>query len=397
MRMSHFLLLFLLFYVVSKGSAQIISQFSWDHGGAATFADVGPNGISVSTSAISDVGGVDGTNGLNAGLPKLDIILEIPGSPTFDVDGIDVSFDYQREEASGTFFQRGSSLIIRGCANLSVTFRVDDGAGSFNTVNSGNVYSIPNDDTYRTYRFTYLPLTGEAELSVNGAFVWSNDGPDNRNLYWTGSGNVFIGNGMDGTGFNDTFLDNLTIGDIFDSPLPIELLHFDAEVNNGASVKCDWSTASERNNDFFNLERSADGMNWSAIGEINGAINSTETITYDFIDYAPLLGLSYYRLKQVDLDGKYSYSDPVSVLREIDNYVDINIYPNPANDLINIQFHSNSIEEIGIYDITGRLLRLIPIDPTIQQAQQHDIDVSDLSTGSYYLKINNTVQVFIKN
>ena len=68
----------------------------------------------------------------------------LPGSPTFDVAGIDVSFDYQREENAGKFITRSSSLVIKGFGNFSVAYRVDDGSDGFNTVNSGNVYAIPN-------------------------------------------------------------------------------------------------------------------------------------------------------------------------------------------------------------------------------------------------------------
>ncbi|MGB1102926.1 MAG: hypothetical protein ACPG21_04800 [Crocinitomicaceae bacterium] len=193
--------------------AQVISQFNFDSDPVTTAA-VGPDATSVSGSALSDVGGVGGTNGLNARLAKADINMIITGSPTFDVDGINVSFDYHREENAGSFFVLGSSLEIQGCNNLSVRYRVDNGGGGFTLVNSGTVYAIPNDDTYRNYRFAYTPCDGIGQLFVDGVSVWSNDGPDNRPMYWVGAGDEEICERIDGTGNNDTFFDNLIIGEV---------------------------------------------------------------------------------------------------------------------------------------------------------------------------------------
>ncbi len=133
----------LFFLPFSFAYSQIISQFTWESGAVRT-ADIGPNAPSVSSSATTDANGAGGTSGLNAGLPKMNIQMILPGSPTFDVAGIDVSFDYQREENAGKFITRSSSLVIKGFGNFSVSYRVDDGSDGFNTVNSRNVYAIPN-------------------------------------------------------------------------------------------------------------------------------------------------------------------------------------------------------------------------------------------------------------
>ena len=120
---------------------QIISQFTWDTN-PVTMADIGPDAVSVRSSATSSPNGVGGTNGLNAGLPKQDHNVNIADYPIFDVGGIDFSFDYQRDESQGAFFTRGNSLVIDGCANLSVRYRVDNGIGGFNTISSGNAFAI---------------------------------------------------------------------------------------------------------------------------------------------------------------------------------------------------------------------------------------------------------------
>ncbi|MBI4647218.1 MAG: hypothetical protein HY738_11690 [Bacteroidia bacterium] len=95
-------------------------------------------------------------------------------------------------------------------------------------------------------------------------------------------------------------------------PTPIELLNF-----NGAcydkKIVLNWSTASETNNDYFFVERSEDELEFSSIGIISGAGNSNNILTYHFVDESPFSGISYYRLKQTDYDGAYSYSGVVAV------------------------------------------------------------------------------------
>lgn len=373
-------ILFLGLFVISAKS-QIISQFSWDSN-PVTSADVGPDGTTVSGSAISDVGGVGGTNGLNAALPKQDINMSIPGSPTFDVDGIDVSFDYQREESQCDWFRRGNSLIIDGSNQFSVSYRVDDGAGGFNTVTSGNVFNIPNDDTWRNYRFIYLSTTGEGFLLVDGVTLWMNDGPDNRPMYWVGAGNVTVGFGCDGSGTNDTFMDNLIVGSVTWSGLPIELLSFSAKPEI-STVELNWTTASETNNDFFSIERSAQGKEWEVIGTINGAGNSSTRINYSYSDEVPLIGKSYYRLKQTDFDGNFDYSKVVHVMYKGNSDNNIQLYPNPTSGDLNIVFERKDSE----WKIINLLGQNVSNNVTILQQSPFELklNVDQLESGIYFI------------
>lgn len=257
------LALYIVLFFVCVSQAQIISQFTWDSNPVSN-SIIGPNASSISSSATSSPNGVGGTNGLNAGLPKKDINMIIPNTGgIFDVDGIHVEFDFQRDESSGTFLKRGSSLSINVAANLSVTYRVQNG-GSFTTISSGNVYSIPNDNTFRNYIFYYSPVFGYGALLVNDLEVWNNDGPDNTTMYWNTGDNVTLGAGCDGSGSNRTFFDNLIIAEITMGPLPVELLNFRAnDTREGVSLT--WSTASETNNDYFTIERSENGKIWESI------------------------------------------------------------------------------------------------------------------------------------
>lgn len=97
-----------------------------------------------------------------------------------------------------------------------------------------------------------------------------------------------------------------------ENPLPIELVRFDA-VRNGNVVECAWVTASERDNDHFTVERSADGEEFSFVGRVEAAGNTSTSVHYDLIDPRPLAGLSYYRLRQTDTDGTSTLSHVVPV------------------------------------------------------------------------------------
>ncbi len=114
-------------------------------------------------------------------------------------------------------------------------------------------------------------------------------------------------------------------------PLPIELLSFEANrVGSEMLVKCDWSTATETNNNYFGIERSQDCINFSQIGTMLGSGNSLVTQNYTFYDDKPYYGLSYYRLKQVDFDGSFSYSAIKTAF--IGGLEIVNIYPSLTSD-----------------------------------------------------------------
>ncbi|MCB0409143.1 MAG: T9SS type A sorting domain-containing protein [Flavobacteriales bacterium] len=138
------------------------------------------------------------------------------------------------------------------------------------------------------------------------------------------------------------------------NPLPIVLTSFIAKENYKTnSVDLTWVTQTEINNDFFTVERSTDGYNWEEVKRLKGAGNSNSSITYNEVDEVPLSGISYYRLKQTDFNGEFSYSDIESVSFDSEN--NIIIYPNPVKDLLVIK---NICEDcfINIYNSNGQLI-----------------------------------------
>lgn len=312
----------------------------------------------------------------------MDINLTIPGSPTFDVAGIDISIDFRRNESDAYFFSRGSSVnfgMIGG--SLSVTYRVAESGLTFTTVNSGNVYNIPSDEIFRTYRFIYNPANGKGYLLVNGTTVWMNDGPDNRNLYWTGSGNVIVGLLMDGNGANKAIVDNFKVSTVVPTVLPIELITFNAEKNDN-KVALSWSTATERNNDYFTIERSQNGTTWEPILNVAGAGNSTARLNYEAIDENPLAGIQYYRLKQTDYDGKNETFEVLSVEMEA-AAMSIEMYPNPTTGAFTLNTGAQAAQSIRVLNAMGSVV----LEKTNITENRNTLDVTDFNSGTYIVEV----------
>lgn len=135
--------------------------------------------------------------------------------------------------------------------------------------------------------------------------------------------------------------------------LPVLLTSFTAEARS-KRVELMWSTASERNNDRFEIERSADGITFTMIGSVQGVGNSDHLTSYMFTDTDPLEGVSYYRLRQVDNDGADSRSNTVSVVFKRADH-DLLIFPNPGSDRLEVVV-GPGLEgaSIGLLDATGR-------------------------------------------
>jgi len=141
------------------------------------------------------------------------------------------------------------------------------------------------------------------------------------------------------------------------SLLPIELLRFEAIKENGAA-KLNWTTATETNNRYFSIERSADGESWSSIGKLNSKAqngNSLAPLSYSFTDNSLLSGNNYYRFKQVDHNGKFSYS-PVKVIYNA--RITPVVYPNPFENNFNLNVLSDAGSQIK-YTVFNNLGQLV--------------------------------------
>lgn len=178
------------------------------------------------------------------------------------------------------------------------------------------------------------------------------------------------------------------------TPLPIELINFNAKpIENNVLVS--WQTASEINNDYFTIEKSIDGENWTFVGSVNGAGNSTSLFSYQFIDRIPSNGLSFYRLKQTDFDGQFSYSDVKAVNFQRING-DIIVYPNPTRDFVTIEYRNLDIDMIKIIDLRGNnLTHLVEIQKINETTVK--LNLTKLPKGSYSISVDDKNSMVIKN
>ncbi len=170
---------------------------------------------------------------------------------------------------------------------------------------------------------------------------------------------------------------------VSNSPLPIELMSFQAALEKD-KVKIKWTTASETNNDHFEVERSTDGITFKTIENIKGAGTFSGILSYSFYDEQPLPGNAYYRLKQVDDNGSFTFSKKVAVhyVRKEDQ---VTIIPNPVKNEMHIKYYAvqNDLIILRITDMTGAVVLSKPISAAFEGLNLFSFTASDLKPGMY--------------
>ena len=206
------------------------------------------------------------------------------------------------------------------------------------------------------------------------------------------SGNIYQFAGITAIANNLRF----TIGTInkISTPLPTELISFNVYNIDDKKVEIEWQTATEINNDYFSIERSKNNLEWELITEVNGAGNSSVLLNYTYLDNTPYENISYYRLKQTDFNGTYSYSK-IKTVNIKGNKNSIIIYPNPTNNQITITGESTELGMIIIYNNQGKD---VTNNTTVKESNKQKIviDLSHLSSGIYYIKTKTTTNKIYK-
>ena len=198
-------------------------------------------------------------------------------------------------------------------------------------------------------------------------------------------GNVSIGS----PGFNADF-STLGGGNYHSTAanLPVELTAFTATPTTNA-INLNWTTASEIDNDYFVVEKSINGRDFRAIGQVEGMGSTTQTTEYNFSDNDPIQGVSYYRLKQVDFDSDVEYSQVLPV--RYNRTIAVSLFPNPTSDVLNINFESraNGQGTFQLLNANGRVVKewtqaIVAGDNIIRT------DVSRLPSGVYAIRAMNS-------
>ena len=168
------------------------------------------------------------------------------------------------------------------------------------------------------------------------------------------------------------------------STLPIELVDFKGRTNELNEVVLNWTTASETNNAWFDIEHSTDGLSFKSIQRLPGAGHSSELIDYEYIDKNPEQGVNYYRLKQTDYDGTYADSEVIRVVvtRPVNR---LKVYPNPSQGQIYVEGLFAPGGSLVLYDMDGRqrYRQTLPQSTAVQT-----LTIQGLAPGVYRLCVD---------
>lgn len=300
---------------------------------------------------------------------------------------------------SNDIYVEGSNIIL--CGYFTSTIDFDPDAGTQNGVSAGSTDVFLAE--YNTSDGAFICKAVIGGTSIDQAKGLISDG--------TGTGNFFIigwyrgasidldpsvtttsyTSGLTGVG-SDIFFGKYSTG-CGSIVLPIELTSFTA-ICNQSDVHLQWSTSSETNNDYFTIEKSINGSNWSVIGYVNGGGNANTEHDYSFIDNTPYANTYYFRLSQTNFDGSTNIESIISV--ECETTVPIIIYanPNPAIEDVNIILSGRDNETQTLYfvDVAGQIIKELQLPMNIN----NKIDIKDLSNGIYFITTLSNISLPVK-
>lgn len=329
--------------------------------------------------------------------PDIDVSLDVSGSTvtvTYHFDG-----DYS---TSPKWFWNSQILTIRWAADGGganpVTITSFSESTEFDYAQDGvAIADNPGSATFYYQKFVgnitfkTIPISLGTDLAVFSFDFTSSDGTPNFELV-TGvdlPGTVVNGDAAINAAAvapNNRFRNFIT-----NNTFPVEWLYFDAKPLNSSDIQLDWGTAREVNNSHFMVESSIDGTLFEAVGRVDGKGTTETEQKYGYIDQDVNTSVIYYRLKQVDLNGAYEYSEVVEVdfakFPSIQG-VKFDIYPSPTVDFVNVEAKGKLDRdfELRITDLLGRTIYEGELDVITGNAK---INVSKFSEGIYYVSLSD--------
>lgn len=173
--------------------------------------------------------------------------------------------------------------------------------------------------------------------------------------------------------------------------LPVTLTHFDATALEFGSVQLSWSTAQEYNNDYFEVQKSLteEFDAFDVLGNVKGAGNSQEALSYEFTDSDARQPVMFYRLRQVDFDGSSHYSNVLEINQKaLLPALQVQAYPNPAHESVNVRLITleQKIYSLRLMDLTGRVLQQREIQSALDASVQSSFSLQQLAPGMYLLE-----------
>jgi hypothetical protein len=396
------------------------------------------NGVFNNAGIIQDNGGdirINGTGNINTGTIYRNggERIDIGSGEAFNNSGLIVTVSFGSIRNLGTFTNNGT-LQVGGFSNGSMGFGVGNfinngtlqGTGTFSHLSGGNFTNngtgiiAPGDSPGKlTINGSVSLGSGTYQCEINGtgqgsSYDWLDfigtatiGGSSKLNIVFgytpivgttfdiltatTVSGTfsfpanvMFSGGGVGAISLS--YPSNNKVRVTIESLLPVELVSFTAKEQQN-KVLLDWSTASEQNNRGFEVQRSGDGTNWETLDFLTGNGTATDAHHYVYLDEKPLPNVNYYRLRQMDFDGKTQYSPTVAVkLKQTGS--GLRLYPNPASGAVNLAFESDQIGEatLTLYGLTGEPLLTNQL-PLNGHKAHSKIELSGLPSGVYLLEL----------
>jgi hypothetical protein len=314
------------------------------------------------------------TNGSITGVTSIDAWYREPLTTTSPLDpakAIDFGTAYQSCYPDGYWYlEPETSTMTSGNYTLQLFFN------GFSTIssaddNSFGIVKRPSTSSSSMDWSTQIPSDGAGTLSAsNGPGRLFSDGYAQRN--------------------NLTMFSHFAIAFTSD-PLPIELAYFGMKCLD-RSIRFEWITASETNNDYFTIQASKDGVNFIDIKQIKGAGSTSSAKEYFIVVDGLNSAFMYFRLKQTDFDGKYSYSELIvnTCKYKLQNNGLVSVSPNPATShiLVNFEHLKNAYYDFEIINLIGQVIQDINLYKSLGQAVEIPLNVA---AGQYLLRVTNTI------
>ena len=282
--------------------------------------------------------------------------------PLSTLNGVNISLS---KLAVNGAFSTANNIVISGGDYFTFTYDA-----ALNTIVATQKAVIPGN-SYETITITHLIVTGTSDISnpqnglnVNVAFL---------------------------AAVNPNQVDDHTDAFTYTSaggPLPIRLVSFNG-IKENSSVLLKWQTSSEQDSKLFDVEFSTDGNQWTSIGKVAAAGNSTTTRNYSMVHTTPVNGVNYYRLKQVDTRNNFAYSNIVPIAFTIRGVTIHSVYPNPFVSQLKLDVSSDrtGYVRIQLSDNLGRILRTQSVALQVGVNRISLDNLSDLGSGIYNVEV----------
>ena len=304
--------------------------------------------------------------------------LDDPNNSNFNSKTIVFLPLHQADPANAWFYSRGINLTAGTSYNLAFRYGKSGSLSSYTEKMNIFYGSTPTADSMTNAILDLPTITNYNSINSSTDFT-----PTVSGVYYLGF-HAYSDAGQSGILVDDIAL-------ILSLISPVKLLSFTGTAE-GTTNLLHWQTATEANNSGFLLQRSADGLHFSPLAfiktkAING--NSSLRLSYGYTDNNPLASITYYRLQQIDKDGKYSYSNTVAIKGTRSNELVVShVFPNPAKDRLYVSIITPTTQNVTILltDLTGKTV--LQQNATLQKGNNtQTINIAPLSSGIYMLKV----------